>query len=59
MKVEVVPEEYMGDVIGDMNSPWRIEGMESGGGTARVTAMFRCPRCSVTLLTCVPRLRAW
>lgn len=34
MKVEVtVPEEYMGDVIGDMNSRrGRIEGMEARGG---------------------------
>jgi elongation factor G len=35
MKVEVVmPEEFMGDVIGDLNSRrGQIEGMESRGGT--------------------------
>jgi elongation factor G len=35
MKVEVVlPEEYMGDVIGDLNSRrGRIEGMEARPGT--------------------------
>ncbi|SHN52766.1 elongation factor G [Desulfitobacterium chlororespirans] len=41
MKVEVtVPEEYMGDVIGDMNSRrGRIEGMEATG-TAQVVRGF-------------------
>src|SRR4029079_15369343 len=40
MKVEVVlPEEYMGDVIGDINSgPGRIEGMEARPGTQIVKA---------------------
>ena len=38
MKVEVqVPEEYMGDVIGDMNSRrGRIEGMEARSGAQTI-----------------------
>jgi elongation factor G len=41
MSVEVVvPEEYMGDVIGDLNSRrGRIMGMESRGGAQVVLAM--------------------
>ena len=41
MKVDVfMPEEYMGDVIGDLNSRrGRIEGMENRQGTQSVTAM--------------------
>lgn len=40
MKVEVtVPEEYMGDVIGDLNSRrGRIEGMEARNGTQIISA---------------------
>ena len=40
MKVEVtMPEEYMGDVIGDLNSRrGRIEGMDDIGGGKKVTA---------------------
>ena len=40
MKVEVtVPEEYMGDVIGDLNSRrGRIEGMEARSGAQIITA---------------------
>ncbi len=40
MKVEVtMPEEYMGDVIGDLNSRrGRVEGMEDIGGGKMVTA---------------------
>jgi len=40
MKVEVVlPEEYMGDVIGDLNSRrGRIEGMEARPGTQIIKA---------------------
>lgn len=60
MKVEVtVPEEYMGDVIGDLNS-------RRGALTAWKHVMvprllmhsFRCLKCSVMLPTCVPKLRA-
>ena len=41
MKVDViVPDEYMGNVIGDLNSRrGQIQGQESQDGTARVTAM--------------------
>ena len=41
MAVEVVvPEEYMGDVIGDLNSRrGRIEGMELRGGTQIIKSM--------------------
>jgi elongation factor G len=41
MKVEVVvPEEYMGDVMGDLNSRrGRIEGMEARGGAQVIRAM--------------------
>ena len=40
MKVEViVPEEYMGDVIGDLNSRrGRIEGMEARNGAQVINA---------------------
>ena len=40
MKVEVtMPEEYMGDVIGDINSRrGRIEGMEDIGGGKQINA---------------------
>ena len=40
MKVEVtVPEEYMGDVIGDINSRrGRIEGMEASNGAQVIRA---------------------
>ena len=41
VKVEViVPEEYMGDVIGDLNARrGRIEGMEPRGGAQVINAM--------------------
>ena len=59
MRVEVtMPEEFMGDVIGDLNSRrGHIEGMETRG-TARATARRSCarscrwPRCSATSPTC-------
>jgi elongation factor G len=56
MKVEVtMPEEYMGDVIGDINSRrGRIEGMDDlGGGLLEV--MCRLQRCLVILQICVLR----
>ena len=39
MKVEViVPEEYMGDIMGDINSRrGRVEGMEARGNAQMVT----------------------
>ena len=41
MKVAVVvPEEYMGDVIGDLNARrGQIQGMEARGGTQQINAM--------------------
>ena len=41
MKVDVtVPEDYMGDVIGDLNSRrGRIEGMDHNGTTEEIHAM--------------------
>ena len=60
MKVEVtMPEEYMGDVIGDINSRrGRIEGMEDiGGGKYRSRHMYHYLKCSVILQTYVPELR--
>ena len=49
MSVEVdVPEEYMGDVIGGLNSRrGRIEGMESENGESESKGSFRFPKCSV------------
>ena len=46
MKVEVtMPEEYMGDVIGDINSRrGRIEGMEDIGGGKMVRALCTAVR---------------
>ncbi len=60
MKVTViVPDEYMGDVIGDLNARrGQIQGMEADGRHQRINALFRWPRCSATLPTCVPRPRA-
>ncbi len=60
MKVDVtVPEEYMGDVIGDLNSRrGRIEGMDHNGTTEEFTRWFRSPRCLVTPPRCVPARRA-
>ena len=59
MKVTViVPEEYMGDVIGDLNSRrGEIQGFEERTGAKRSMLTFRFPKCSVMLPTFVPRLR--
>ncbi len=59
MKVEVtMPEEYMGDVIGDINSRrGRIEGMDDIGGGKLVKHMFHLQRCSDIPQTCVLRHR--
>ena len=58
--VVVVPEEYMGDVIGDLNSRrGQIQGMEASNGVAADQLLSsRCPKCSVTRPTCAPRPRA-
>jgi translation elongation factor EF-4 len=49
MKVEVtVPEEYMGDVIGDINSRrGRIEGMDAQSGAQVIDALCLWLKCSV------------
>ena len=59
MKVEVtMPEEYMGDVIGDINSRrGRIEGMDDLGGGRSYVHTYRFLRCSATLQTFVPEHR--
>ena len=58
--VVIVPEEYMGDVIGDLNSR---RGHDSGHGSrfrahSRSMRWFRCPKCLVMQPTCVPKHRA-
>jgi elongation factor G len=59
MKVVVtVPEEYMGDVIGDLNSRrGQIQGMEAIAGPSRSTPSCPYPRCSATPPTCAPAHR--
>ena len=54
MAVEVTtPEEYMGDVIGDLNSRrGQIQAMEERGGARVVGRWCRCRRCSATSATC-------
>ena len=50
MKVEVViPEEYMGDIMGDVTSRrGRVEGMEARGNAQVVKALwFHFLKCSV------------
>ena len=56
MSVEVVtPEEYMGDVIGDLSSRRRRIGSVEARATPRSsTPRCRCPKCSVTVPTSVP-----
>lgn len=61
MAVEVeTPEEYMGDVMGDLNRRRGIvQGMDDDGvGGKKIPLKYRCPKCSVTLPTCVPPPRA-
>ena len=62
MKVSViVPEDYMGDVIGDLNSRrGQIQGMEARPGAQQIDALVPCLRCSATPPTCaaVPRAAA-
>ena len=49
MKVEVtMPEEYMGDIIGDLNSRrGRIEEWMTLAAVRSFVRLFRCPRCSI------------
>jgi elongation factor G len=50
MKVEVVtPEDYLGDVIGDMNSRrGQIQGTDSRGNARSSRRWCRWPTCSAT-----------
>jgi translation elongation factor EF-G len=59
MAVEVVtPEDYMGDVIGDLNSRrGQIQAMEERMGARSSKRSFPCRRCSATSETCGPRPR--
>ncbi len=59
MRVEVtMPEEYMGDVIGDINSRrGRIEGMDDIASGKMVRALFHYLKCSDILQTYVLELR--
>ena len=54
MAVEVrTPEDYMGDVIGDLNSRrGQIQSMEDASGARSSGPSCRCRRCSATLATC-------
>ena len=61
MEVEVVtPEDYMGDVIGDLNSRrGQITGMEPrGNAPGDQRASCRWPRCSATSTRCARSARA-
>ena len=53
MKVEVVtPEDYMGDVIGDLNSRrGQIQGSEPRGNAVAINAFVPLATCSVTFRT--------
>ena len=54
MKVEVVtPEDYIGDVIGDLNSRrGQIQGTTGAATPRSSTRWCRWPTCSVTSTTC-------
>ena len=58
MKVEVVtPEEYMGDIIGDLNSRrGKVSGIMDQRGNATVinAPWCRWPTCSATSTRCAP-----
>jgi small GTP-binding protein len=60
MDVEVTtPEDYMGDVIGDLNSRrGKVEGMTQRGNSQVIRAQVPWPRCSATPPTCGRRPRA-
>ena len=59
MDVEVrTPEEYMGDVIGDLNSRrGQMQSMEDAAVRRSSVRTSRCPTCSATSVTCGPRPR--
>ena len=54
MKVEVVtPDDYMGDVIGDLNSRrGQVTGMDSAATPGSSTRWCRSPTCSATSTRC-------
>ena len=54
MRVEVtIPEQFLGDVIGDLNARrGHIEAMESRGSRRSSGRASRWPRCSATPRTC-------
>ena len=60
MKVVVItPEEYMGDVIGDLNSRrGEIQGFEDRTGVKQINSRVPQQKCSAMLPTFVPKLRA-
>jgi translation elongation factor EF-G len=60
MAVEVTtPEDYMGEVIGDLNSRrGQIQAMDERPGAGSSRASCRCRRCSATSATCAARPRA-
>ena len=60
MKVEVVvPEDYMGDIIGNLNSRrGRVEGMEDRAGAKVIHAMVPLSEMFAHSTTCVPEHRA-
>ncbi len=60
MKVSViVPDEYMGDVIGDLNSRrGQIIQLEARPGAQQIDATCPWPRCSAMPPTCGPAPRA-
>ena len=55
MKVDItVPEEYMGDVIGDVNSRrGRMEGMDGNDGVQEIHAFIPLQKCLVMQLNYV------
>ena len=54
MKVEVVtPEEYMGDIIGDLNSRrGQVQGMDTRGNAQVIAAMVPLRTCSAMSTPC-------
>jgi len=59
MKVEVeVPENFLGDVMGDLNSRGQIEGMGSEQGIAKVTAKVPLAEMFGYATDIAPRLKA-
>jgi len=55
MEVEVItPEDYMGDIVGDLNRRrGKVLGMSDRSNAKVVDAEVPCPRCSATRPSCV------